>query len=240
MRRQYAARGTSPHQNHLCSRYNRHKLANLTSFTPLHGVFFLGSGTKITNRYKKEQQLLGQLFQQLLQQTTNNNNNDVSVVCAIPQYKFCHQQREEMRAGLHVDCDACASAGKKSADMRARFLKKVRNNTHTWMYPRYDTYHVFVGKDASHFTFVNYLLHMMAEVVATKCHFRVAPRVSFVSITSQTRSRCYDRHNTNLYFAATDANPQSESTAKRLVWRVCRPLPPVDDSIEYGAFVKIK
>ncbi|CAM9490420.1 unnamed protein product [Pylaiella littoralis] len=47
----------------------------------------------------------------------------------LKQYKFCHQQREEMRAGLHVDCDACASAGKKSADMRARFLKKAYKDT---------------------------------------------------------------------------------------------------------------
>ena len=43
------------------------------------------------------------------------------------QEKLCHDQREEMRAGLHVDCEACASAGKKSADVESRNRKKVHN-----------------------------------------------------------------------------------------------------------------
>eukprot|EP00752_Nemacystus_decipiens_P004466 g4078.t1 len=43
----------------------------------------------------------------------------------LKQEKLCRQQREEMRAGLHVECEACASAGKKSADIKSRNLKKA-------------------------------------------------------------------------------------------------------------------
>lgn len=38
--------------------------------------------------------------------------------------------REEMRAGLQVDCDACASAGKLSTDIKSRNLKKVRQRAY--------------------------------------------------------------------------------------------------------------
>ncbi|CAM9754308.1 unnamed protein product, partial [Scytosiphon promiscuus] len=43
----------------------------------------------------------------------------------LKQEKLCRLQREEMRAGLQVDCEACASAGKKSADIKSRNLKKA-------------------------------------------------------------------------------------------------------------------
>eukprot|EP00904_Undaria_pinnatifida_P000353 jgi/Undpi1/10318/HiC_scaffold_28.g12769.m1 len=47
----------------------------------------------------------------------------------LKQEKLCHDQREEMRAGLHVDCEACASAGKKSADVESRNRKKAWKDT---------------------------------------------------------------------------------------------------------------
>eukprot|EP00752_Nemacystus_decipiens_P004500 g4109.t1 len=43
----------------------------------------------------------------------------------LKQEKLCRVQREEMRAGLHVDCEACSSAGEKSADLKSRNLKKA-------------------------------------------------------------------------------------------------------------------
>ncbi|CAM9443280.1 unnamed protein product, partial [Ectocarpus fasciculatus] len=43
----------------------------------------------------------------------------------LKQEKLCRDMREEMRAGLHVDCEACSSAGKKSADIRSRNQKKA-------------------------------------------------------------------------------------------------------------------
>ncbi|CAM9742313.1 unnamed protein product, partial [Ectocarpus sp. 4 AP-2014] len=47
----------------------------------------------------------------------------------LKQEKLCRDMREEMRAGLHVDCEACSSAGKKSADIKSRNQKKAWKDT---------------------------------------------------------------------------------------------------------------